>query len=731
MITILDYTAALLLLAFTWYLDTRNYSVRIKSLINLILVSSVLSFLVALASTMGYFGNTQLASLLSKLLFVFIALFSSNLFILPFRFPVHMKRKLPVVFSWLFFIGGVYIVFFKFDAVVWNNASGILVTSAPSTVGSLTWFQLFMAVFAVCLPALTFAVMILRSIFTKNRLHRQMHFLSALSLLLGTVLLYLLWKAYGIEPLYLKLFPYALFLYLSLQFRVGTLSPAYDIASAFSELINSDSGGRIQSETSVFSFHVLVSFFLQYVLVSAVVGVVFAVFNAFFPGFPFWSVLLCFCISVAMLYLRTGLESFLKKRIHSGTDYGQSLKYSLESLDFTENSEVLTEKVADILQKNIEMSGISILIDTGEDKLKTAFSTNNLTAEFDAANPALVMLLNHGVSIVFKTDALIKEDFSPVRDDLLGIFEQCRAEAMIVLREGYHIFGLFMFGQKKYGEHYTDYDYGVFSDLYSQFFVIAYYIKNIANQSIVGTVDREIEFSGQIIHSIQENVDRINNPKTDTGYISLSARRLGGDFVDFIRLTSERYIFVMGDVSGKGLNASMSMVILKSVIRTFLNETRDFKELVVKVNGFIKYNLPRGTFFAGVFALADFSENMLYYINCGVPGMFLYTEAYKTAIEIQGDGKVLGFVKDIFRYIKVKKIKFSPSDILLTCTDGLIDSRSLRGERFGKDRIQRFIADNRQYPAGKMAEFLYENLMEFTSKQLEDDISVVVMKYLG
>jgi serine phosphatase RsbU (regulator of sigma subunit) len=186
----------------------------------------------------------------------------------------------------------------------------------------------------------------------------------------------------------------------------------------------------------------------------------------------------------------------------------------------------------------------------------------------------------------------------------------------------------------------------------------------------------------------------------------------------------------MGDVSGKGLNASMSMVILKSVLRTFLTETSDFKKLVVKVNLFIKNNLPKGTFFAGVFGLIDFDTNTMYYINCGVPSMFLYTASYNNAIEIQGDGKVLGFVRDITKYLKVKKITLNPQDIILMTTDGLVDSTNLRGERFGKDRVQRLLLDNRSYPAGRMAQFLCDSLTEFVSRELEDDITVLVFKYL-
>ena len=172
----------------------------------------------------------------------------------------------------------------------------------------------------------------------------------------------------------------------------------------------------------------------------------------------------------------------------------------------------------------------------------------------------------------------------------------------------------------------------------------------------------------------------------------------------------------------------MSMVIMKSIIRTFLADIHDFKELIQQINHFIRFNLPRGTFFAGVFALLDFSDNMMYYINCGIPTLMLYTQSYNNVIEIQGDGRVLGFVPDISKYAKVKKIKLNPGDVIFACTDGLIESQSLRGESYGKARLQKSIMDNLSYSSNKITQFTYENLRDFTSKEQEADITCLAMK---
>jgi len=121
----------------------------------------------------------------------------------------------------------------------------------------------------------------------------------------------------------------------------------------------------------------------------------------------------------------------------------------------------------------------------------------------------------------------------------------------------------------------------------------------------------------------------------------------------------------------------------------------------------------------------------MYYINCGIPAIFLYTQAYNNVIEIQGGGHYLGFVSDISSYIKVKQIKLNKNDIILTCTNGIIESHSLRGEEYGKDRIQRNMISNSMYPARRMAQFVYDDLMKFMSHEMEEDVSILVMKYLN
>jgi serine phosphatase RsbU (regulator of sigma subunit) len=98
-------------------------------------------------------------------------------------------------------------------------------------------------------------------------------------------------------------------------------------------------------------------------------------------------------------------------------------------------------------------------------------------------------------------------------------------------------------------------------------------------------------------------------------------------------------------------------------------------------------------------------------------------------VEIQGSGKVLGFVKDIRPHLTVRKTVFKPGDLLFTATDGLTEAESLNGRRFGKDGIQRSLEENRNAPAARIVQFMHQDLEAFVSGEINDDITLLVIKF--
>ena len=626
-----------------------------------------------------------------------------------------INKFFPRLIQWLLYAFVIYIVFFQFKDITVDSDLSMNVGSERLFTGDVQkyfpwdWVFVFRAIYKVILPGTAFLFLMVFQERKGSQLQKYQCLVVAEGIALMWVLMYFFRYLGFVKPAFTSLYMYSyVAMYVLVVIALSKTSvpsgKAY-IATIFKNVISYvlPAGGIgaavmfLQPEGTVFS----VSFVSLFVIISIL--------------------LVLFSLFVSDLLTNNS-------KLYTA-DYGPALEKQLATIDYSVEMDVITNKMYEIFRRHVESSSVNVYILNNKNMLETAYTSNGLNLTIPINTTMFETLLNVGRSVVCWSQIGNVHDLSTIEEQLTKFFDETKSDAMFILNEGHNILGLITLGKKISGDHYKDYDYNIFLKLYSYFFVFGYYMRNISNKEIISVVNREIKMSSQIITSIQENIDHVKNPKIDTGYLMVPARNIGGEFIDMIRLTDTRHLFVVGDMSGKGIAASMNMVILKSIIRTYLAETHDFKELVIKINSFIRDSLNKGTIFAGLFALIDFETDTMYYINCGIPALMLYTQVYNNVIEIQGSGHILGFVKDISPYISVKTTKLNRGDIILACTDGLVQSHSLRGEQFGKERIQQCLLDNSTYPAQRMAQFTFDSLIKFMSKEMEDDVSILVLKY--
>lgn len=712
------FCVALIILSF--FVDGKNKSNNVNPLVNLILFYAALFGMMALTLGFCFWAPAQLSKLAGRLTFMLIGWYSVATCKYIILFPNEGKKRLVLnILQWFFNLLALYIMFkpngLNNITVTRDNtfqiASGLIFSGKLGRQFPATWFPVYMIFYIAVLPIFSTLILFVRAENTKNQLERQRLYLVAFGVFCSLLL----------------------FAFMAYSSRYQTmLTSLVSLGFLMEGLFFIQAAAKDEIWDKRMVIKAGLKFLLNYLLPACLGGLAFALLWPIFSFSPLVFIIL-FTLAVFLIIALWGIGARVigKREILRDKRYAADFEKEITGLNFDDEPADVAQKVENIFKKYVDSSTVKILVDAGNGYLEQIFTeaTDKLTLPID--DPAFDSLFNLKRQIIFRQ--FVEEDYSisAVRPALKRILEVSASEAFIILTEGRHIISIIFLGVKNSGNVYNAYDYSVFNKHYSNLFVVGYYMKNILNEAVVGTVNREIRMSGQIITSIQENMDIINNPKIDLGYRMVPAHNIGGEFVDLIRLTATRHIFIIGAMSGKGIAASMNMVIMKSIIRTFLAETSDFKMLVEKVNSFIRNNLPKGSFFAGTFGLLDFTSDTMYYINCGSPAIFLYTSAYNNVIEVQGEGHILGFVEDISKYIKVKKVKLAAGDIAIACTDGLIDTKSLRGEEFGKNRVQAALTDNAMYSADKMAQFTYESLVNFTSKTLENDITLLVFKYLG
>ncbi len=722
---VLNVIISISLIAFSFTIDTgkKNQTNNTAVIVNSTLFLAALFALMAITLAMCFFAPQQLALSIGKLMYLIMGWFSVNCCVFLYLFPEKEKQRRHYVVQWALNIVAMILIFFVKGggisnlSITYDNtfqiASAFIFKGSLGRALMLTIFDFYVYSYLFFCPIFVSLMVLVRAEHTNAIIPRQKINIATMGVFASIIVLAFIKVSSVYQPMLRSLF------------MVGFIPELFGFLAA--ERNNEIWDKKLAVNAGI-------KFIFRYLIPSAVIALFFMlswpIYSRHKTLFYILFVIQC-CVIFALWYLTN--QFIDKKGLVRDSRYAQAFSEEIAAINFQQESSEITSKLFNIFNKYVDSSFLKVIVDSGDGFFEYAYSSvpDDEKKSIEIHTELFDKLMNVKKRVVFKEFVGKDSSIATVRGELLNLFKLTDSDAFIVISEGHRLIGLIALGKKTSGNVYNDYDLKVFNNLYSNFFVIGYYMKNILNESVVGTVNKEIKMSAQIITSIQENMDHIKNQKYDIGYRMVPARNIGGEFVDIIRLTDTRYIYIIGSLSGKGIAASMNMVIMKSIIRTFLAETTDFKLLIQKVNMFIKDSLPKGVFFSGLFGLMDLTTDTMYYINCGAPVLFLYTRAYNNVIEIQGDGYILGFADDISKLIKVKKVKLAPGDMVFACTDGLIETKSLRGEKFGKSRIQNEMMDNSSYPADKICQFAYEALGQFTSTQLEDDITIFMLKYLS
>lgn len=204
-------------------------------------------------------------------------------------------------------------------------------------------------------------------------------------------------------------------------------------------------------------------------------------------------------------------------------------------------------------------------------------------------------------------------------------------------------------------------------------------------------LDRELK----VAREIQVNLLPANMPKEsdiDIDFFYEPAYTVGGDYYDFIRTEDNKDIVFIGDVSGKGVPASLLMVMIRSIIHyaSQFNDVRNPDIFLKTLNQFLyKHSMPAmfATFFMGVI---DKNSETITFCNAGHNYPLILSDG--NFIELETGDIILGMFEDLS--YRSKQMKFKKDDLLIMYTDGINESFNPKNEFFGSEKIEEFFTEN-------------------------------------
>jgi serine phosphatase RsbU (regulator of sigma subunit) len=207
------------------------------------------------------------------------------------------------------------------------------------------------------------------------------------------------------------------------------------------------------------------------------------------------------------------------------------------------------------------------------------------------------------------------------------------------------------------------------------------------------------------------------------------ARTVGGDFYDCFMLDEDRLFFLVGDVSGKGLAASLFMALSKSLLKSIaLRGARDPAEIFNQANAEISRDNPESLFvtaFAGVF---DARTGRLAFCNAGhEPPLACQPGGSPQRVRHSG-GPPLCVIRD-FTYLS-SELMLEPGGWLCVVTDGVTEAMNPRGELYGSARMLEAVGAHSD-PA-LIAAALRDDVRRFAgTAEQSDDLTLLCVRRNG
>jgi sigma-B regulation protein RsbU (phosphoserine phosphatase) len=216
---------------------------------------------------------------------------------------------------------------------------------------------------------------------------------------------------------------------------------------------------------------------------------------------------------------------------------------------------------------------------------------------------------------------------------------------------------------------------------------------------------------------------------------SVPARRIGGDYYDFVELRDRGIGIALADVSGKGVAAALIMSVVQASLRLISSEGDvPPPRLVARMNEFIYRSTPASKYATFFYAQLD-GQRRLRYVNAGHNPPYLLRAGRRSTAgsappeieELSVGGTVVGMFPEI--EYEEATVELCPGDVLLAFTDGVPEAHNPESEEFGEERLQLLLHQTAHLPADEIGARISAEMKDWIrDAEQYDDLTFIVMK---
>lgn len=208
--------------------------------------------------------------------------------------------------------------------------------------------------------------------------------------------------------------------------------------------------------------------------------------------------------------------------------------------------------------------------------------------------------------------------------------------------------------------------------------------------------------------------------------VNQAAHHVAGDFFDFFLINSKTLVFVIADVSGKGMPAALVMAVTRTIVRDLAQSGRSPADILRETNERLRES-QKGVAFVTLFLGSyNIGTGRILYANGGHVPPFLLARNGKVTEVGAATGTIVGMLEQ--QEYRDAELRLQPGETLLLYTDGFPEARSPSGEFFGAERMRSFLEAHVNDSASLLCESALNEINNFQNRQLADDITLLALK---
>lgn len=242
-----------------------------------------------------------------------------------------------------------------------------------------------------------------------------------------------------------------------------------------------------------------------------------------------------------------------------------------------------------------------------------------------------------------------------------------------------------------------------------------------------------IESELSIAREIQMGmIPKIFPPYPDRNDVDLHAilhpaKEVGGDLYDFY-IDDNHLYFLIGDVSGKGVPASLFMAITRSLFRTLSQKELSPAKIVTGMNNSISDNNESNMFVTLIVGILDLQTGALKLCNAGHnPPILIHPDG--TTSFLQFKTHIFAGVIDNFCYTE-EEITLEKGSKLFLYTDGVTEAENAEKELYGDERLLKILSDNTSDDVRCTVETIVDSVAcHVQEAEASDDLTILLIHY--